>query len=265
MICHKVDYRILGSDLQFLEVELDPGEAVVAEAGAMNYMESGIDFETKLGDGSKPDEGLLSKLFSAGSRILTGESLFLTHFKNHSPVKRRVAFSASYPGKILPLDLSKYEDEILCQKDAFLVAAFGSQLSIAFHKRFMTGLFGGEGFILQNIKGDGMAFLHGGGMIFQKELDPGEKLRIDTGCLMAFTKGVDYSIERAGGLKSMLFGGEGLFLATVTGPGTVWLHSLPFSRLANRIIASAPKMGGNQVGEGSVLGKLATGTGFINK
>ena len=257
MRCHKVDYEILGNDLQVVEVELDPQETVIAEAGAMNYMDDGILFTAKMGDGSNPKEGFFKKIIGAGSRLITGESLFLTHFTNKAIGKKRVSFSAPYPGKILPLEMSQYGNEIFCQKDAFLAAAFGTQVSIAFHKKLMTGLFGGEGFILQKLKGDGMAFLHGGGMVVQKQIR-GETLRVDTGCLMAFTKGIDYSIERAGNIKSMLFGGEGLFLATLKGQGTLWLHSLPFSRLAERILRNMPSQGGGQTGEGSLLGKAGS-------
>lgn len=254
MHCHKVDYEILGDDLQVVEVELDQRETVIAEAGAMNYMDEGISFTAKMGDGSKPQEGFFDKVIGVGKRALTGESLFLTHFTNEVHGKRRVSFSAPYPGKILPIDLSHYENELICQKDAFLAAAFGTQVSITFRKNIMAGLFGGEGFILQKLRGDGMAFLHGGGTIVQKRLS-GNTLRVDTGCLMACTKGIQYSIERAGNIKSMLFGGEGLFLATLKGHGMVWLHSLPFSRLADRILANAPSQGGSQTGEGSLLGK----------
>lgn len=255
MKCHKVDYEILGDDLQVVEVELDPQETVIAEAGAMNYMDEGIAFEAKLGDGSNPKEGFFEKAFGAGTRMLTGESLFLTHFTNQKGGKKRVSFAAPYPGKILPLNMSRYGNEIICQKDAFLAAAFGTKLSIAFHKRFLTGLFGGEGFILERLNGDGMAFLHGGGTIIRKQITLGQTLRVDTGCLMAFTRGIDYSIGRAGSLKSMLFGGEGLFLATLRGEGIVWLHSLPFSRLAERVLRNAPSMGGHRAGESSLLGR----------
>lgn len=255
MKCHEVDYEIIGHDMQLVEVELDPGETVVAEAGAMNYMEEGIDFETKMGDGSQPDEGFMNKLFSAGKRMITGESLFTTHFSNRAYNKQRVAFSAPYPGTIIPMDMSKLGNTIFCQKDAFLAAALGTEISIAFNKRIGTGFFGGEGFILQKLIGDGMTFVHAGGTVVKKELR-GEKLRLDTGCLVAFTQGIDYSIERAGNLKSMFFGGEGLFLATLQGTGTVWMQSLPFSRLADRIIQSAPNVDGSSKGEGSVLGGL---------
>ena len=253
MICHEIDYEIFGDDLQVVEVELDPTETVIAEAGAMNYMEDGISFEAKLGDGSNPSEGFFSKAFSAGSRVFIGESLFLTHFTNQGQGKKRVSFSAPYPGKILPLNLSHYDNEVICQKDAFLAAALGTKLSITFSKKILTGLFGGEGFILEKLTGDGMVFLHGGGAIIQKKISVGQSLRVDTGCLMAFTKGIDYFIDRAGSLKSMVFGGEGLFLATLSGEGTVWLHSLPFSRLAQRVLKNAP---GGQ-GEGSLLGKAS--------
>ena len=239
MRCHTVDYEVLGDDLQVVEVELDPGETVIAEAGAMNYMDDGISFAAKMGDGSNPKEGFFDKMVGLGKRALTKESLFLTHFTNKSSGKKRVSFSAPYPGKILPLEMSQYHNEVFCQKDAFLAAAFGTKVSMAFHKKIMTGLFGGEGFILQKLVGDGMAFLHGGGTIIQKHIN-GETLRVDTGCLMAFTKGIDYSIGPAGNIKSMIFGGEGLFLATLRGQGVVWLHSLPFSRLAGRILRNVP-------------------------
>ena len=251
--CHEVDYEIIGHDIQLVEVELDPGETVVAEAGAMTYMEEGINFETKMGDGSNPDEGLMGKLFSAGKRMFTGESLFTTHFTHAGTGKRKVAFSAPYPGSIVALDMAKEGGQITCQKDSFLAAALGTKLSITFNKKLGAGFFGGEGFILQKIEGDGMAFIHAGGSLIRKELN-GETLRVDTGCLVAFSDGVEYSIERAGNLKSMIFGGEGLFLATLSGTGSVWLQSLPFSRLADRIIASAPSQGGSDKGEGSVLG-----------
>lgn len=255
MRCHEVDYEIIGDDLQMVEVELDPGEVVIAEAGSMNYMEEGITFEAKMGDGSNPKEGFMDKMFSVGKRVLTGESIFMTHFTNEGAEKRRVSFAAPYPGKIVALDLAKLSGEILCQKDAFLAAALGTEVSIALTKRLGTGFFGGEGFILQRLRGDGMVFVHAGGTIVKKELH-GETLRIDTGCIVAFDPSLDYNIERAGNLKSMFFGGEGLFLATVRGTGTVWLQSLPFSRLADRIIASAPATGGSKKGEGSVLGAL---------
>jgi uncharacterized protein (TIGR00266 family) len=255
MRCHEVDYTIVGDDIQMVQVELDPGETVIAEAGAMNYMEQDIQFEARMGDGSQADQGLVGKLFSAGKRALTGESLFMTHFTNRGSVKRHVAFAAPYPGKIIPLDLGKLGGEILCQKDAFLCAAFGTQLGIAFQRRLGTGFFGGEGFILQRLQGDGLVFIHAGGTIIERQLQ-GETLRVDTGCLVAFEPGIDYNIERAGNLKSMFFAGEGLFLATLSGHGKVWMQSLPFSRLADRIIAHAPRAGGSDKGEGSVLGGI---------
>lgn len=255
MRCHEVDYTIIGDDMQMVLVELDPGETVIAEAGAMNYLEEDIQFEARMGDGSQADQGLMGKLFSAGKRALTGESLFMTHFSNQGHVKRHVAFAAPYAGKIVPLDLAKLGGEILCQKDAFLCAAFGTHLDIAFQRRLGTGFFGGEGFILQRLQGDGMAFIHASGTIIERQLQ-GETLRVDTGCLVAFEPGIDYNIERAGNLKSMFFGGEGLFLATLRGHGKVWIQSLPFSRLADRILSHAPKAGGSERGEGSVLGGL---------
>ncbi len=257
MRSHEVDYEILGDDLQMVEVELDAGETVIAEAGVMNYMEDGIGFEAKMGDGSDPQRGFFGKLFDAGKRVMTGESIFMTHFTNNGNGKRRVAFAAPYPGKIIPVDLSKHGHELICQKDAFLAAALGTKLTIAFQKRLGAGFFGGEGFILQKLQGDGMAFVHAGGTIVQKEL-AGEMLRVDTGCIVAFSPGIDYDIQLSGGLKSMLFGGEGIFLATLSGHGTVWLQSLPLSRLANTIIAHAPRAGGRSKGEGSVLGGLST-------
>ncbi len=254
--CHEVDYEILGDDMQTVLVELDPGETVIAEAGAMNFMEEGIVFEARMGDGSQPDQGLVGKLFSAGRRALTGESIFMTHFSNRDPSrKRKVAFAAPYPGRIIPLDLSGVGGEILCQKEAFLCAALGTEIDIAFQRRLGTGFFGGEGFILQRLRGDGMVFVHASGAIIERDLQ-GESLRVDTGCLVAFQPSVDYDIERAGNLKSMFFGGEGLFLATLRGHGKVWLQSLPFSRLADRILAHAPSQGGSEKGEGSVLGGL---------
>jgi uncharacterized protein (TIGR00266 family) len=255
MKSHQVDYEILGGDMQLVEVELDPGETVVAEAGAMNYMEDGIEFESKMGDGSEPEKGFFGKLLSAGKRAFTGESLFMTHFTNRGTAKRRVAFAAPYPGKIVPIDLASFGEELLCQKDSFLCAALGTKVSIAFTQRMGAGFFGGEGFILQKLNGDGMVFIHAGGTVIRKDLR-GERIRLDTGCLVGFTPGIEYDIQRAGNLKSMVFGGEGLFLATLQGTGTVWLQSLPFSRLADRILANAPAGGGSRTEEGSVLGGL---------
>ncbi len=255
MRSHEIDYEIFGDDMQVVSVELDPGETVIAEAGMMNWMDEGIRFEAKTGDGSKPDQGVFGKLMDMGKRAITGESLFITHFTNQGHGKQQVAFAAPYPGKIIPVNLDEIGGEIICQKDAFLCAALGTRVDIAFSKRFGAGLFGGEGFILQRLTGDGKAFLHAGGTIVKKELH-GETLRVDTGCIVAFSTGIDYDIQRAGNLKSMFFGGEGLFLATLRGHGTVYLQSLPFSRLADRIIQHAPKMGGSDKGEGSVLGGL---------
>lgn len=253
--CHEVDYQVFGDDMQYVEVELDPGETVIAEAGAMNYVEEGIFYEAYMGDGSKPDQGLFGKLIDAGKRTLTGESIFMTHFTNHAEGKRRVAFAAPFPGKIVPLDMAKIGGVLTCQKDAFLCAAFGTQVGIAFQKRLGAGFFGGEGFILQRLVGDGQAFIHASGAIIKKTLR-GESLRVDTGCIVAFTEGITYDIERTGSLKSMFFGGEGLFLATLSGTGTVLLQSLPFSRMANRVLQHAPSAGGASRGEGSVLGGL---------
>ncbi|MBD3346017.1 MAG: TIGR00266 family protein [Chitinivibrionales bacterium] len=255
MQCHEVDFEIFGDDMQVVEVELDPQETVIAEAGAMNWMEDGIGFEANMGDGSKADSGFLGKLLDVGKRAFTGESLFMTHFTNNRPGKKRVAFGAPYPGKIIPVNMAEVGGELLCQKDAFLCAALGTQVSIAFTKRFGTGFFGGEGFILQRLRGDGMVFIHAGGTIVKKELN-GETINVDTGCIVSFTQGIDYDIQMVSGLKSMFFGGEGLFLATLRGTGTVYLQSLPFSRLADRIIQHAPRAGGARKGEGSILGGL---------
>ncbi|MDQ6976267.1 MAG: TIGR00266 family protein [Mariprofundaceae bacterium] len=241
----EIDYELLGHE-QMVEVELDPGETVIAEAGGMTWMESDIAFETRMGDGT--ESGLFGKLFGAGKRMLTGESLFLTHFTNQGQQKRRVGFSAAYPGTVLPIDLSSIGGTLICQKDAFLCAAQGTKLGIAFNKRLGAGFFGGEGFILEKLEGDGMVFVHAGGALVKKELK-GETLRIDTGCLVAITQGIDYDIALAGGLKTMLFGGEGVFLATLSGHGTVWVQSLPFSRMADRVLAAAPSQGGQQQGE----------------
>lgn len=249
---HQVDYTLHGDDLQFVEIELDSGETVIAEAGAMVFMEEGVEFETKMGDGSDPDKGFLGRLGGAAMRAFTGESLFMTHFTHRGPGKSRVAFGAAYPGKIVTIDLAGIGGPLLCQKDAFLCAALGTRVSTAFHKRIGTGIFGGEGFILQRLEGDGLAFVHAGGTVIEKQLR-GEKLRIDTGCIVAFEAGIEYSIERAGNLKSMLFGGEGLFLATLQGHGRIWLQSLPFSRLVARAMESMPLAGSRQTGEGSIL------------
>lgn len=255
MNSHEVDYKIYGDDLQAVEVELDPNETVIAEAGGMNWMDDGINFEARMGDGSKPNSGFFGGLLGVGKRLLTGESLFLTHFTNVGVGKKHVAFASPYPGKIMPINLAEMGGSITCQKDSFLCAAKGTEVTVTLNKRLGAGFFGGEGFILQKLNGDGMAFLHAGGTIVEKKLN-GEKLKVDTGCIVAFAGNIDYSIERAGGLKSMLFGGEGLFLATLQGTGTVYLQSLPFSRLADRIIRYAPSQGGKSKGEGSVLGSL---------
>jgi len=242
MKSHEIDYQIYGNDMQLVEVELDPGETVVAEAGVMSYMEDGITFEAKMGDGSNPGEGVMGSLLNMGKRVLTGESIFLTHFSHQGSGKAKVAFAAPYPGQILPISLPEHYGSLLVQKDAFLCAAMGTRISIAFTKRLGAGFFGGEGFILQKLEGDGLAFIHAGGSVIAKDLN-NETLRVDTGCLVGFTEGVDYAIERAGNLKSMFFGGEGLFLATLRGTGRVYLQSLPFSRMADRIIAMVPRRG----------------------
>jgi uncharacterized protein (TIGR00266 family) len=254
---HEVDYEILGDDLQFVKIELDPQEAVVAEAGGMMYMEDGIAMETIFGDGSAQQKqgGLMGMLVGAGKRLLTGESLFMTVFANQAPGKRKVAFAAPYPGKIVPVHLAELGGEIVCQKDSFLAAAKGVAIGIAFQRRLGVGLFGGEGFIMQSLKGDGWAFLHAGGTIEERTLAPGEVLRVDTGCIVALAKTVDYDIEMVKGVKSWIFGGEGLFFATLRGPGRVWMQSLPLSRLAGRIFAAAPQRGGRKE-EGSILGGL---------
>jgi uncharacterized protein (TIGR00266 family) len=255
---HEVDYEILGDDLQFVKIELDPAEAVVAEAGAMMYIEDGIELETIFGDGSQQSSagGLMGALMSAGKRLLTGESLFMTVFHNAGSKKSKVAFAAPYPGKIQPMNLGQLGGELLCQKDSFLCAAKGVSIGIAFTKKFGAGLFGGEGFILERLQGDGWAFVHAGGTLEEKTLAAGETLRVDTGCLVAFQPSVTYDIQMVGGIKTALFGGEGLFFATLRGPGRVWLQSLPFSRLASRIYAAAPQTGGQRREEGSILGGL---------
>lgn len=240
MTMHVIDYEIIGDDLQFVEVELDPGEAAVGEAGAMMYMQDGVSMDTVFGDGSAQEGGLMGKLFGAGKRPLTGESMFTTVFVNEGQGKKRVAFAAASPGKIVPVHLRELGGALLAQKDAFLCAAKGVSLGIAFQRRLGAGLFGGEGFILQKLEGDGYVFLHAGGALVEKQLKAGEVLRVDTGCVVAFQPSVDFDIEYVGKLKSALFGGEGLFFATLTGPGHVWLQSLPFSRLADRILSQAP-------------------------
>jgi len=253
---HEVDYEVVGEDLQFVKIELDPGEAAVAEAGSMMYIEDGIEMETIFGDGSQQQSGFMGALLGAGKRLLTGESLFMTVFWNRGQGKRKVAFAAPYPGRIEPVRLSDVGGELLAQKDSFLCAAKGVSLGIAFTKRFGAGLFGGEGFILERLTGDGWCFLHAGGMHEERTLAAGETLRVDTGCIVAMQPTVDYDIQLVGGLKTALFGGEGLFFATLRGPGKVWLQSLPFSRLASRIYAAAPQARGHRREEGSLLGGL---------
>jgi uncharacterized protein (TIGR00266 family) len=253
---HEIDYKIFGDDMQFVEIELDPMEAALAEAGGMMYMEDGIEMETIFGDGSQQNSGFLGALMGAGKRLLVGESLFMTAFQNRGSGKKHVAFGAPYPGKIIPVHLREIGGELLAQKDAFLCAAKGVSLGIAFTKRFGAGLFGGEGFILERLQGDGLAFLHAGGTIYQRDLGMGESIRVDTGCIVAFQPTVDYNIEFVGKIKSALFGGEGLFFATLRGPGRIWLQSLPFSRLAGRIYAAAPQVGRGGREEGSLLGGL---------
>ncbi|CDF82524.1 hypothetical protein PKB_1159 [Pseudomonas knackmussii B13] len=232
MTSHAIDYRILGDFMQTVEIELDPGETVIAEAGTLNYMTGGIRFAVRMGDGS--DGSLLGKLWSAGKRKLTGESVFMTHFTNEGEGKQQVAFAAPYPGNVVPVQLGEIGGRLICQKDSFLCAAYGTRIGIAFTKRMGAGFFGGEGFILQKLEGDGLVFVHAGGTLIRRELH-NETLRVDTGCLVAFTEGIDYDVQLAGGLRSMLFGGEGLLLTTLSGSGTVWLQSLPFSRMAQRI------------------------------
>jgi len=249
-----IDYTIVGSEMQFVEVELDPGEAAIGEAGAMMYMQDGIQMDTVFGDGSQQASGLMGKLLGAGKRLLTGESLFTTVFHNEGQGKRRVAFAAPYPGKIIPVDLGQIGGTLICQKDSFLCAAKGVSLGIAFQKKLGAGLFGGEGFIMQRLDGDGMAFVHAGGTLQEQVLAPGETLRVDTGCVVAFQPSVVFDIQFVGKIKSAIFGGEGLFFATLRGPGKIWLQSLPLSRLANRIIMSAPAAGGRSTDQGSLLG-----------
>ncbi|QCX38125.1 TIGR00266 family protein [Aureibaculum algae] len=256
MTSHEIDYTIYGEEMQYVEIELDPQEAVVAEAGSFMMMDNGIKMDTIFGDGSGQTEGVLGKLFSAGKRLLTGESLFMTVFMNAEQGKKKVSFASPYPGKIIPLDLTNFNEKFICQKDAFLCAAKGVSVGIEFSKKLGRGLFGGEGFIMQKLEGDGMAFMHAGGTVSKKELRAGEKLKVDTGCLVGFTQNINYDIEFIGGIKNTVFGGEGLFFATLTGPGTVYVQSLPFSRLAGRIIASVPRTGGKSKGEGSILGGI---------
>lgn len=256
MQAHEIDYHIYGEEMQYVEIELDPQEVVIAEAGSFMMMDNGIKMETIFGDGSGEQQGFLGKLMTAGKRVLTGESLFMTAYVNQDGGKRKVSFASPYPGKIVPIDLTKYQGKFICQKDSFLCAAKGVSVGIEFSRKLGRGLFGGEGFIMQKIEGDGMAFVHSGGTLARKELQAGEVLKVDTGCIVGFTKDVDYDIEFIGGIKNSVFGGEGLFYATLRGPGIVYIQSLPFSRLADRIIASAPKAGGSGREEGSLLGGL---------
>ena len=254
-----VDYEIKGSEMQFVEVELDPGEAAVGEAGSMMFMDAGIQMDTVFGDGSQSQAGgLLGKLLGAGKRLVTGESLFTTVYTNQASAKARVAFAAPYPGKILPMDLRQLGGTLICQKDAFLCAARGVSLGIHFQQKMSVGFFGGEGFIMQKLEGTGMAFVHAGGTVLKRELRPGQVLMVDTGCLVAMTPNVNFEIQFVGKIKTALFGGEGLFFAKVSGPGTVWLQSLPFSRLASRVFAAAPQRGGSRE-EGSLLGGFGAG------
>ncbi len=259
MAMDSIDYDIIGDDMQYVEIELDPQEAAVGEAGMMMFMQDGIEMETVFGDGSASSSGFIGKLMGAGKRLLTGESLFTTIYANMATGKRRVAFAAPYPGKIVPIDLSQIGGTLICQKDSFLCAAKGVSLGIAFQQRLGAGFFGGEGFILQKLEGDGMVFFHAGGTIAEKTLAAGEVLRVDTGCIAAMQPSVDFDIQFVGKIKTALFGGEGLFYARLTGPGKIWLQTLPFSRLANRILSAAPQAGGKQVGEGSLLGGLLDG------
>jgi uncharacterized protein (TIGR00266 family) len=253
---HEVDYQILGDDMQFVKIELDPGEAAIGEAGAMMYMEDGIEVQTIFGDGTQPKGGFMDTLLGAGKRLLVGESLFMTVFHNNGTGKRKVAFAAPYPGKIIAIHLAEIGGELIAQKDSFLVAAKGVSLGIAFTKRFGAGLFGGEGFILERLQGDGWAFVNAGGTLEERTLAAGEMLRVDTGCIVAMQPSVEYDIQYVGGIKTALFGGEGLFFATLRGPGRIWLQSLPFSRLASRIFAAAPQTGHGGREEGSLLGGL---------
>ena len=255
-----VDYEIKGAEMQFVEIELDPGEAAVGEAGSMMFMDAGIAMDTVFGDGSQSSAGssLLGKLLGAGKRLVTGESLFTTVYTNQGSTRLRVAFAAPYPGKILPMDLRRLGGTLICQKDAFLCAARGVSLGIFFQQKLSVGFFGGEGFIMQKLEGEGLAFVHAGGTVLERELRAGQTLLIDTGCIVAMTPNVSFEIQYVGKIKTALFGGEGLFFAKVTGPGTVWMQSLPFSRLASRVFAAAPQRGGSRE-EGSVLGGLAVG------
>ncbi len=253
MQSHEIDYKIIGRDVQLVEVELDPKETVIAEAGAMLYMEDGIGFESKMGDGSNPGAGFFDKLLSAGSRLITGESLFLTHFTNQGYGKKHVAFSAPYPGTIIPVDLRQMGGTIIVQKDAFLCAALGTKITMRFNKKIGSGLFGGEGFILQQLSGDGKAFIHAGGTVIERRLN-NEILRVDTGCVVGFEQSIDFDIQQAGNLRSMVFGGEGLFLATLRGTGRVWLQSMPIRKLIHQL--SSLGTNSRKEGGGGVLNNI---------
>ena len=254
MNAHEIDYIIYGEEMQHVEIELDPNETAIGESGAFMMMDDGIEMQTIFGDGSQQESGFMGKLFSAGKRLLTGESLFMTAFTNIGQGKKKVHFASPFPGKIIALHLTNYGGRILCQKDAFLCAAKGVSIGIEFQRKLGTGIFGGEGFIMQKLEGDGLAFVHAGGHVFEKTLAPGEVLKIDTGCVVAYTKDIDFDIQFIGGIKNVVFGGEGLFFATLRGPGTVWVQSLPISRLASRIIAYGSN--GRRKEEGSILGGL---------
>ena len=255
-----VDYRILGAEMQYVELELDPGEAAVGEAGSLFFMDDGISMDTVFGDGSGgAGGGFFGKLVGAGKRLVTGESLFTTVYTNATHQKQRVAFAAPFPGKIVAMDLRRLGGLLICQKESFLCAARGVSLGIFFQQKLSVGFFGGEGFVMQKLEGDGVAFVHAGGSIVQRDLQPGQALMVDTGCLVAYTPNVNFEIRYVGKIKTALFGGEGLFLAKLTGPGTVWLQSLPFSRLASRVFAAAPQAGGHRREEGGLLGGLVGG------
>ncbi len=255
MQSHEIDYKIIGEDIQIVEIELDPSETVIAEAGSMLFMEDGIQFETKMGDGTNANQGIMGKLFQAGTRLLTGESLFMTHFTNRGQGKRKVAFAAPYPGTVMPIDLSKMNgNTLIVQKDGFLCAAMGTKLSIHFNQKLGTGLFGGEGFILEKIQGDGLAFVHAGGVVIERQLN-NETLRVDTGCVVAYEPSINFSVQRSGNLKSMLFGGEGIFLATLQGTGRCWIQSMPISKLVDRLSIYGPQA---HKESGSVLGGLGS-------
>ncbi|WBL27088.1 TIGR00266 family protein [Zunongwangia sp. HGR-M22] len=256
MNAHEIDYEIFGEEMQYVELELDPKEAAIAEAGNFMMMDNGIKMDTIFGDGSKENEGFLGKVLGAGKRLLTGESLFMTIFSNMGQGKKKISFASPYPGKIIPIDLTQFGGKFICQKDAFLCAAKGVSIGIEFSRKLGRGFFGGEGFIMQKVEGDGMAFVHAGGTMARKELAIGETLKVDTGCIIGFTQTVNYDIEFVGGIRNTIFGGEGLFFATLTGPGVVYIQSLPFSRLANRVLQAAPQAGGKDKGEGSILGGL---------